>query len=173
MLKDQKIVVVGASGALGSHFLARATELGANCVAVSRKAIPGHKSAYHCDVRKLDEVARVADDISRELGKIDTLVNFTGTHHKPMDFFKDDPEELLGEFRRVIDVNLTPAFIITMLFAKKMIPKRHGHIIHLCSNAGRQSLYGSYAYNASKHGLEGLIKTAAAQLAPFNIRLNG
>src|SRR6266550_5463966 len=173
MLKDQKIVVVGASGALGGHFLARATELGANCIAVSRIRMLGHKQAYHCDVRNLDEVARAAEDISRELGAIDTLLNFSGTHHAPMDFFKDDPQELLGEFRRVIDVNLTAAFIITMLFARKMIPKRHGHIIHLCSNGSRHSLYGSYAYNASKHGLEGLIKSAASQLAPFNIRVNG
>ncbi len=173
MLKDQKIVVVGANGALGSQFLARATELGANCVPVSRKKMPGHKRAYNCDVRNSGEVARAAEDIFRDLGAVDTLLNFAGTHHAPMDFFKDSPEELLGEFRRVIDVNLTAAFTITMLFAKKMIPKRHGHIIHLCSNGSRQSLYGSYGYNASKHGLEGLIKTAAAQLAPFNIRVNG
>src|SRR5439155_15204016 len=107
MLKDQKIVVVGASGALGGHFLTRATELGANCVAVSRTRMPGHKRAYQCDVRNLDEVATAAEDISRELGAIDTLLNFTGTHHAPMDFFKDDPEKLLGEFLIVIDVNLT------------------------------------------------------------------
>src|SRR6266478_4865132 len=107
MLKDQKIVVVGANGALGSQFLTRATELGANCVPVSRKKMPGHKQAYHCDVRNLDEVARAAEDISRELGAVDTLLNFAGIHHAPMDFFKDSPEELLGEFRRVIDVNLT------------------------------------------------------------------
>src|SRR5438105_14416363 len=173
MLKDVKVVVVDASRALGGHFVTRPTELGANCVAVPRTRLPGHKRAYHCDVRNLDEVATAAEDISRELGAIDTLLNFTGTHHAPMDFFKDDPEKLLGEFRRVIDVNLTAAFTLTMLFARKMIPKRHGHIIHLCSNGSRHSLYGSYAYNASKHGLEGLIKTAAAQLAPFNIRVNG
>jgi len=35
------------------------------------------------------------------------------------------------------------------------------------------SLYGSYGYNCSKHGLEGLVKTAAAQLAPFGVRVNG
>ena len=35
------------------------------------------------------------------------------------------------------------------------------------------SLYGSYAYNASKHGVEGLVKTAAAQLAPYGVRVNG
>ena len=173
MLKNQKIVVVGASGALGAQFLTRATEFGANCVAVSRKKLPGQKQAYQCDVTNLDEVSRAAEEISRELGAIDTVLNFSGTHHAPMDFFKGDPQELLGEFRRVIDVNLTAAFTITMLFARKMIPKRHGHIIHLCSNGSRHSLYGSYAYNASKHGLEGLIKTAAAQLAPFNIRVNG
>ena len=50
--------------------------------------------------------------------------------------------------------------------------QRSGHIIHLCSNGSRLSLYGSYAYNASKHGVEGIVKTAAAQLAPVGVRVN-
>jgi 3-oxoacyl-[acyl-carrier protein] reductase len=54
-----------------------------------------------------------------------------------------------------------------------MIPRRKGHIILLCSSASRLSLYGVYGYNASKHGVEGLVKTAAAQLAPFGVRVNG
>jgi len=70
-------------------------------------------------------------------------------------------------------VNLTSAFVVTAVFAKLMVGARHGHIIHVCSNASRLALYGSYAYNMSKHGLEGLIKTAAAQLAPFGVRVNG
>jgi NAD(P)-dependent dehydrogenase (short-subunit alcohol dehydrogenase family) len=173
MLKNQNIVVVGASGALGGHFLERAEALGANCASVSRKTPPGGRRIFHCDVTNFDELTGAVEDIAREFGAIDTVVNFVGTHHASMDFHKDDPKRLLEEFRRVIDVNLTASFAITMLFARKMIPRRHGHIIHLCSNASRLSLYGSYAYNASKHGLEGLIKTAAAQLAPFNIRVNG
>jgi 3-oxoacyl-[acyl-carrier protein] reductase len=51
--------------------------------------------------------------------------------------------------------------------------QRSGHIIHLCSDASRFSLEGSHAYVASKHGLEGLIKSSAAQLARFGVRVNG
>lgn len=172
-LKGQTIVVVGAGGMLGAHFLRHAARLGANCVAVARKKPARHKRGYGCDVTRLDELAGMVDTIARNVGAVDTVVNFTGTHHAPMDFAKDDPAKLMEEFRRVVDVNLTAAFAITMLFARIMIPKRRGHIIHLCSNGSRHSLYGSYAYNASKHGLEGVIKTAAAQLAPFHIRVNG
>ena len=60
-----------------------------------------------------------------------------------------------------------------MIFGKEMAAQRKGHIIHLCSNASRLSLYGSYAYNMSKHGLEGLVKTAASQFAPYGVRVNG
>jgi NAD(P)-dependent dehydrogenase (short-subunit alcohol dehydrogenase family) len=90
-----------------------------------------------------------------------------------MDFINDDPEVLLSEFDRVMSVNLRGAFIVTQVFGRLMMEQRCGHLIHLCSNASRLSLYGSHAYTASKHGLEGLIKTAAAQLAPYQVRVNG
>jgi 3-oxoacyl-[acyl-carrier protein] reductase len=172
MLKGQKLAVIGGTGSLGSHFLARATELGADCAVLSPTR-PAAGRFYSCNITKLDELEKTVEAVSNDMGAVDTVVNFAGTHHAPMDFFKDDPSDLLREFRRVLDVNLIGAFLVTALFARRMIPARHGHIIHLCSNGSRLSLYGSYAYNASKHGLEGLIKTAAAQLAPFGVRVNG
>ena len=80
---------------------------------------------------------------------------------------------MVEQFQRVVDVNLTGAFIVTIAAARHMVPRRRGHIIHLCSSASRLSLYATYAYNASKHAVEGLVKTAAAQLAPFGVRVNG
>jgi NAD(P)-dependent dehydrogenase (short-subunit alcohol dehydrogenase family) len=78
-----------------------------------------------------------------------------------------------ADWDRVLAVNLTGAFNITAMMAELFVRQRHGHLIHLCSNASRVSLYGSHAYVASKHGLEGLIRSAAAQLARHGVRVNG
>lgn len=173
MLAGHKLVIIGGSGAIGGHFLAAALEQGAECAVIGRNQPTEKLPFFKADISSVEQMNEAADNAIAVLGGIDTLVNFAGTHHAPMDFCKDDPVELLSEFRRVMEVNLTGAFVLTMVFAKRMATRRQGHILHLCSNASRLSLYGSYAYNASKHGLEGLIKTASAQLAPFGVRVNG
>lgn len=119
------------------------------------------------------EAEAVVQAAERALGSIDVGIDCAGVHHRPFDLLADDPEDLTADFRRVNEINLTGAFIVTTALARSMAPRRSGHIIHLCSNGSRASLYGSYAYNAGKHGLEGLVKTAAAQLAPFGVRVNG
>ena len=125
------------------------------------------------DITDHEDAIAIAERAASHLGAIDIVIDLAGLHHPPFDLLADDPTELAERFRKVTDVNLTGAFFVTMAAARVMAPQRYGHIIHLCSNGSRLSLYGSYAYNASKHGLEGLVKTAAAQLAPFGVRVNG
>ena len=173
MLKGMGLVLIGASGSIGGHFLRAAQAQGARIVNLGRRAPGPGVRHMHADVRNLSSVQQAGQLAGKELGLVDVVLNFSGTHHEPMDFLRDDPELLLREFDRVMDVNLRGAFIVTQVFGRLLIAQRHGHLIHLCSNASRLSLYGSYAYNASKHGLDGLIKTAAAQFAPYGVRVNG
>jgi 3-oxoacyl-[acyl-carrier protein] reductase len=173
MLNQQRIVVVGGSGAIGSSFLREAKRLGAECAVLGRSGTDAQFPFFKADITSLEEMTSATSDLFHEFGPVDTVVNFAGVHHRPMDFSKDIHADDLAEFQRVLNVNLTGAFILTMVFARHLVARRHGHILHLCSNASRMSLYGSYGYNCSKHGLEGLVKTAAAQLAPFGVRVNG
>jgi len=173
MLKNHKIVIIGGNGAIGKTFLKAAIAQGATCAVIGLNDPEINVAFFHADITSLVELTEAADQAISVIGGLDIVVNFAGTHHQPMDFCKDDPEMLLSEYIRVMNVNLTGAFLVTMIFSKHMVAHRHGHIMHLCSNATRLALYGSYAYNMSKHGLEGLIKTAAAQLAPFGVRVNG
>lgn len=173
MLKGMGLVLIGASGSIGGHFLGVVQEQGARIVNLGRSAPSGKARHINADVCNLASLQQAGELACQELGRVDVVLNFSGTHHKPMDFTRDDPGMLLGEFDRVMDVNLRGAFIVTQVFGRLLMAQRHGHLIHLCSNASRLSLYGSYAYNASKHGLEGLIKTAATQFAPYHVRVNG
>ena len=195
---DGKVVLVfGGGGNLGETFAYAAAACGAlpvlsDVAPVDRErragaltklaAIVGNVKAvnpatpsawYAGEITSLSDIAAIVGSVKRRFGRIDVVVNFAGVSHEPFDLFKDDPEEMVATFRRVSETNLTGAFIVTACAARVMIPQRSGHIIHLCSSGSRVSLYGVYAYNAAKHGVEGLIKTAAAQLAPFNVRVNG
>lgn len=124
------------------------------------------------DVRNGNDVDEAVEHACSRLGKIDIGLDFAGIHHPSFDLAREETEDLEGMFRRVVDINLTGAFLFTASLARRMVRERRGHIIHLCSNGSRLSLYGSYAYTASKHGLEGLVKTAAAQLSPYGVRVN-
>lgn len=148
-------------------------EIGAAATSPGQHPSSGYPRFFQCDVTDLDDVEATVRAACDPGGRLDIVVDFAGVHHPPFELANDDPQELLQHFRRVIDVNLTGAFIVTAAAARAMIPKRHGHIIHLCSNGSRAALYGSYGYTASKHGVEGVVKTAAAQLARYGVRVNG
>ncbi len=196
-LKGKKIAAFGGIGALAEMFLYSAALCGAELAIVDFipsdeilgaqrmerfKTIVGNLNsideealslAIASDVRSIEDTLEASRAIFERLESIDVAVNFAGVHHPEFDLVLEDPVQLSEAFKRVIELNLTGAFNFTLAMARNMVPKRKGHIIHLCSSASRHSLYGSYGYNASKHGVEGLVQTAAAQLAPFGIRVNG
>jgi len=124
------------------------------------------------DVRNSTDIKGTVEHVAEQFGRIDIGIDFAGIHHRPFDLVREEAADLEQSFRNVIDINLNGAFLITSHLSHRMAAQRNGHIIHLCSNGSRLSLYGSYAYNASKHGLEGIVKTAAAQMAPFGVRVN-
>lgn len=181
VLESQRILVCGGAGTLAAAFLDAGIRAGARMALLDlpsrgdRRGDPPLPELLEvqADVTRIDELEPAFATVRKHLGGIDTVVNFAGVHHRPYDLHLDDPLSLLSDFRRVVEVNLVGAFAVTVAAARVMVPARRGHIVHLCSNGSRAALYGSYAYNASKHGVEGLVRTAAAQLAPYGVRVNG
>ncbi len=196
-LSGKTIVVFGAAGTLASVFAVGASAAGAHLVLADRddgEHIDSSPAAQKlqavaadigtggegrkprlclADVTDVEDTIAVFDAAVARFGAVDIAVDFAGVHHRPFDLVSDDPHALMEDFRRVAEVNLAGAFAFTIAAARTMVPRRKGHIIHLCSNGSRAALYGSYAYNASKHGVEGIVRTAAAQLAPYGVRVNG
>ena len=196
-LSDKVVLAFGGGGNLGEVFLYAAALCGARTVIVDLPPAGGKQrrrfeeklqqtarnigdlgshgpaEIIYADVTDLRDVEATVQAAGESNGGLDVVVDFAGVHHPPFDFSRGDPEEMLSHWRRVVEINLTGAFIVTMSAARFMIPQRRGHIIHLCSSASRLSLYATYGYNSTKHGVEGLVKTAAAQLAPFGVRVNG
>ncbi len=104
------------------------------------------------------------------LGPIDILVHCVGIRG-PVPVPVVELEE--DTWRMLVDVNLTGAFLISKAVARQMIPEGEGRkIVLISSMAGVGPYPGGAGYCASKHGVLGLMKTLARELAPYKINVN-
>jgi gluconate 5-dehydrogenase len=120
------------------------------------------------DVTDEADVDRGISVIEREVGTIDILVNNAGIIKRiPI---LDMP---VADFKQVIDVDLVAPLIVAKRVAPKMIEKRAGKIINLCS---MMSVYGRNsvsAYAAAKGGLKLLTANMTCEWAKYNLQING
>lgn len=123
-----------------------------------------------CDVSKASDVQAVVDRTIAIYGRVDILINNAGVS------WGEDPEKMpLDKWQKVIDTNLTGAFLFAQAAARDMLQRQYGRIINIASVAG---LHGSvngphYAgYAASKAGLMGLTRELAASWGRQGIRVN-
>jgi NAD(P)-dependent dehydrogenase (short-subunit alcohol dehydrogenase family) len=120
------------------------------------------------DVRDLDAVERFVADTEAELGPITTVCANAGLSSPARPFWETAPEQ----WQTVLDVNLTGVWHVARAAAPAMIARGHGSIVVVASTNGRQAAGGGAGYTASKHGVLGLAKAMALELAPHGIRCN-
>jgi NAD(P)-dependent dehydrogenase (short-subunit alcohol dehydrogenase family) len=122
------------------------------------------------DVANSQDVDSAVSKVIAKFGKIDILVHcggIRGAMTTPVTELKE------SEWRAIIDINLTGSFLIAKAVAKTMIPNGEGKkIVLIGSNAATQGYAGSSGYCASKHGVLGLGRTLAMELAPYKINVN-
>jgi gluconate 5-dehydrogenase len=125
-----------------------------------------HAAAF--DVTDADGVQAAVARVQESVGGIDILVNNTGIQHRePM-------LEVSAEvFRRVLDVNLTSAFLVARAVVPGMIERGYGKIVNICSVQSSLARPGIAAYAASKGGLSMLTKTMCTEWAGHGITANG
>lgn len=120
------------------------------------------------DVSSPGDVSSAVASCLDRFGRVDVLVHAAGTL-QPTRLFDLSVEE----WRRTIDVNLTGAFLVTKEVAAPMRDRGWGRIVHFSSTAGKTvSTLGGSHYTAAKHGVLGLTRAAAKELAPFGITVN-
>jgi gluconate 5-dehydrogenase len=119
------------------------------------------------DVTKEDQVKGAIADIEKN-GPIDILINNAGIIKRiPM----EDME--VEDFREVIDVDLVGPFIVSKHVGKKMIQRKSGKIINICSMMSELGRNTVSAYAAAKGGLKMLTRNMATEWAKHNIQVNG
>jgi NAD(P)-dependent dehydrogenase (short-subunit alcohol dehydrogenase family) len=128
----------------------------------------GRCEAVHADLREVEAGPRAIDELAEALGGIDVLVNNAG--HGTTTPFLELP---LADWRAVLDVDLTAAFLCGQAAARRMVKQgRGGAIVNVTSVHEHIPLSGSAPYTAAKHGLGGLTKVMALELGPHKIRVN-
>jgi len=119
------------------------------------------------DVTNSEDVDAVVKQVVADLGRLDVLVNNAGiTRDGLLIRMSDD------QWRSVIEVNLTGAFLCSRAAAKVMLRQRSGRIINMASVVGVMGNAGQANYSASKAGLIGLTKSMARELASRGITVN-
>lgn len=115
-----------------------------------------------------NDVDRGISEIEKNVGSVDILVNNAGIIRRiPI------IDMAVADYRQVIDVDLVAPFIVSRRVAPKMIEKRAGKIINMCS---MMSVYGRNtvsAYASAKGGLKLLTQNMTCEWAKYNIQING
>ncbi|MBT2483477.1 MULTISPECIES: SDR family oxidoreductase [unclassified Microbacterium] len=117
------------------------------------------------DVSDIPACGDVIDALADELGGLDVFVNNAGTGTNTPFL-----EITLEEWNRVFDTDLTGAFICLQRAARRMVAaRRGGRLIAVTSVHAHQPMVGMSAYDAAKHGLDGLMKNLALELGSAGI----
>ena len=120
------------------------------------------------DVRNETEVRNSVTRIEREFGPVDILVNNAGIQiRSPLEEFA------VGDWQRLIDINLTGAFITAKSVVKGMIGRKSGKIINICSIQSELARPTIAPYTAAKGGLRNLTRGMATDWGKYNIQVNG
>ncbi|GLQ20016.1 SDR family NAD(P)-dependent oxidoreductase [Algimonas porphyrae] len=126
-------------------------------------------STQTCDVRSLEEVRALARHAAAEHGSLDIWINNAGIGYimKPLLEVTED------DWRAVIDVNLSGAFFGVKAAAEQMVEQgKGGRIVNIASQAAKSGFPHAQAYTSSKHGLVGLVRSAATELGSHGITVN-
>jgi 3-oxoacyl-[acyl-carrier protein] reductase len=164
VLDGKLAVVTGISRGIGRAIAGLFSAAGARVVGCARRASDG---ILACDVGRADQVARFAEQVSREFGTPDLLVNNAGVVARArLD------ETSLESWDAVLDSNLKGTFLVTRAFLPAMRARRSGRIVNLASISGRQGTAGLTAYCAAKHGVVGLTRALAEEVRAEGIPVN-
>ena len=163
-VRDQSIVVVGASSGMGRASAARLARDGHRVLAVARRAERLEElredlrkdgqtlATCAADATQVAEVDRVIATAVEQFGRIDALVYATGTNipSRSLEVLSAEDWELL------LRTNLTGAFLCTKTVLPVMRRQQSGLIVYLSTGAVQHPDVSGVAYQASKHGLNGL-----------------
>lgn len=192
MLKDKVVLITGSSQGIGKAIALKFASLGAKIalndtplqeenlkktkeeiavlqasLAPSEREKMGSKTQYFfADVSKFGEVQKMIQEVQKEFGKLDVLVNNAGIC-KDKTLAKMTPEE----WQKVIDINLTGVFNCAKV-ALPLIISNTGKIINMSSLVGERGNFGQTNYAAAKAGIIGFTKSLAKEVGRFGVTVN-
>ena len=175
-LTERRALVTGASGGIGGA-IARALHGAGAAVALSgtrrgrldalAAELGGRAVVVPCDLADAGAAAALAGAAESALGGLDIVVNNAGLARDGLAVRMKD-----ADWRAVLDVNLTAAFLVSRGALRGMMRRRRGRIINVSSVVGAVGNAGQANYAASKAGLIGMSKALAAEVASRGVTVN-
>lgn len=179
-LAGQLVLITGASRGIGAAIAAGCAQVGAD-VAVGYvddpsgadrtvshiRSLGRDAEAFQADVSDEAQVEGMISKVLNRFDRIDGLVNNAGV-------MPESPivDMSLEEWRRVIDVDLTGAFLCSRAVLPGMLERGSGSIVMIASRLGQIGFAGVGHYAAAKAGLIALAKSMAKEVGPGGVRVN-
>ena len=161
----KRLAKEGASVYMGARNLERAST-----IVKELKNEGYHVSAVYNDATKKESYQTMIEEVIKQEGKIDVLVNNFGTSNPKKDLDIKDTE--YEDFIETIDLNLSSVFLATQSVVPHMAANGGGSIINISSIGGIRPDISQIAYGTSKAAINYLTKLIAVQCAKDNIRCN-
>ncbi|NKY84358.1 SDR family oxidoreductase [Nocardia veterana] len=161
-INGKVVVITGGARGIGLATATRLQQLGAKIAIgdVDETAVKqsgtDHDFDYYgvLDVTDHRSFSGFLDEVERQLGPIDVLINNAGI--MPTGRVVDEPDALT---RRIIDINVYGVILGSKLALARMLPRRSGHVVNIASLAGETHIPGLATYNATKHAVLGFTDT--------------
>lgn len=180
MLKDKIILITGSSQGIGKAIALKFSSLGAkialNDIEAQEENLKktkeeiektGNQAKYFfADVSKLEETEKMIQEVQKEFGGLDVLVNNAGIVQD-----RTLAKMTSEEWQRVIDINLTGVFNSTKVALPPIIQSR-GKIINISSIVGLKGNFGQANYAAAKAGIIGFTKSLSKEVGRFGVTVN-
>jgi 3-oxoacyl-[acyl-carrier protein] reductase len=176
-LENKKVLITGALRGIGKTIADLFIAEGAEIWGLDYKTpedlserVEKAKGKLHWVAADLSELAAVDEKVEaavKEAGGFDILVNNAGITKDNLSFRMS-----LEEWQKVIDINLSAAFLVARTVARDMIRKRTGSIVNMASVVGLHGNGGQANYSASKAGLVAVTKSLAQETASRGVRVN-
>lgn len=174
--RGKRALVTGATSGIGLGAATALARAGAHVICVARRAGPlaelveaMEREGLSCETLTLDitDVETTRETLDA-MEAVDIVVNSAGmARHGPA--LETTPED----FDAVMHVNLRAAYFLSTAAARRMIDRgKRGSIVHVSSQMGHVGGIDRGVYCASKHALEGMVKSMAIEWGPHGVRIN-